>query len=100
MDQIRAAGRVGMSPETWENTTPAAFNAYIQGYLDSEKERQEAQRVNAYNLAIMVRAAVGAKRMPDYKEFFPGNSGEMSDEAMYSTVVAINKALGGSVDGE
>lgn len=81
--------------------TPAAFHAYVEGYLETQKDNLEIQRTMAYNLAIMVRAAVGAKHMPTYKQFFPPQKSKktMSDEAMYQQVLALNSMLGGTVSG-
>ena len=82
--------------------TPAAFRAYVQGCADREQTQAESERKRDYNLAVMVRAAVGAKRMPDYHRFFPEGAGQsekkpMSDEQMYQQVLALNAALGGTV---
>jgi hypothetical protein len=82
--------------------TPVAFRAYAQGRADWEQARAENDRHRDYNLAVLVRAAVGSKRMPDYKRFFPEGAGRgekkpMTDEQMYQQVLALNKALGGTV---
>ena len=82
--------------------TPAAFRAYVQGCADREQTKTEYERHRDYNLAVLVRAAVGAKRMPDYHRFFPEGAGQsekkpMSDEQMYQQVLALNAALGGTV---
>ena len=74
----------------------------MQGCADREQTQTESERKRDYNLAVMVRAAVGAKRMPDYNRFFPEGAGQgekksMSDEQMYQQVLALNAALGGTV---
>ena len=81
--------------------TPAAFHAYVEGYLEEQKAAIEIQRRQNYNLAVMVRVAVGTKRMPEYKKFFPEKrKKQMSDEEMYQQVLALNALLGGTVSGE
>lgn len=85
--------------------TPTAFRAYVRGYLEEQKFRIETRQRQDYNLAVMVRAAVGAKHMPEYERFFKsaGQAGPkkpMSDAQMYQQVLALNAALGGSVNGE
>lgn len=96
---------MGISPNEWENLTPAVFRAFIDGYFDRQKEQADLQRVQNYNLAVMIRSAVWAKiQMPDYSHFCKegGDDGKpkiMSDEQMYQQVLALNAALGGSVAG-
>ena len=85
--------------------TPAAFRAYVKGYLEEQKFRIETRQRQDYNLAVMVRAAVGQKRMPDYERFFRGGGQAgpkkpMTDEQMYQQVLALHAALGGTVNGE
>ena len=74
----------------------------MQGCADREQTQTENERKRDYNLAVLVRAAIGAKRMPDYDRFFPEGAGQsekkfMSDEQMYQQVLALNAALGGTV---
>jgi len=64
----------------------------------------ESKKQEDYNMAVMVRAAVGAKRMPSFSQFFPdsqqrGRKEPMTDEQMYQQVLMLNAALGGSVMG-
>lgn len=82
--------------------TPAAFRAYVRGYLEEQKFRLEARQRQDYNLAVMVRAAVGEKRMPEYERFFRNQRSRkaMSDAEIYQSILAINAALGGTVNGE
>lgn len=82
--------------------TPAAFHAYVRGFIEGQKDEAEIWQAQLYNLAVMVRVAIGAKRMPEYKRFFPPRKkrGPMSDEAMYQQVLALNRALGGRTEGE
>lgn len=95
------AGRVGLSPKEWEEMTPAAFHAYVEGYLEEQKAAAELQRRQNYNLAVMVRAAIGSKHMPKYNRLFPEKrKKQMSDEEMYQQVLALNAMLGGTVSGE
>ena len=82
--------------------TPAAFRAYVRGYLEEQKFRLEARQRQDYNLAVMVRAAVGEKRMPEYERFFRNQKSRkaMSDTEICQSILAINAALGGTVNGE
>jgi hypothetical protein len=64
----------------------------------------EGRKKDNYNMAVMVRAAVGANRMPGFEQFFPdsqqhGRKEPMTDEQMYQQVLMLNAALGGSVMG-
>ena len=83
--------------------TPATFRAWIKGYLDAEQAKKKGRQQEDYNLAVMVRAAVGTKRMPSFEQMFPdsrrGSREPMTDEQMYQQVLALNAALGGSVIG-
>lgn len=104
MKQIRIAGGVGLSPSEWENMSPAAFRAWVRGFDDMQKTMAENRRRENYNLAVMVRAAVGANRMPNYERFFPDGKAAkqkepMTDMQMYQQVLALNAALGGTVAG-
>jgi len=86
--------------------TPAAFRAYVKGYLEEERFRMETRQRQDYNLAVMVRAAIGERRMPEYERFYRGGKqagakqDTMTDEQMYQQVLALNAALGGTVNGE
>lgn len=94
------AGRVGISPSEWENMTPAAFNAYVRGYLDDMESRQQMQTALNYQLAGMIRSAVWAKHMPRFEAFTPKKKKKvMTDEEMYQSVLALNAALGGDAGG-
>lgn len=76
--------------------TPAAFNAWATGYVKTLKEDEERQKAGIYNLASLIRTAVWGKRFPDYEQVFPSSKKEMSDEAMYAAVCALNAMMGGS----
>lgn len=100
------AGRVGISPAGWENMTPSSFRAYVKGYLEEQRYQNETRQRQDYNLAVMVRAAIGEKRMPGYDRFYSEQkkhgkrAQNMSDDQMFQQVLALNKALGGTVNGE
>lgn len=82
--------------------TPTAFRAYVRGYLEEQKFQIEARQRQDYNLAVMVRAAMGEKRMPEYERFFRHQKSRkaMSDAEICQSILAINAALGGTVNGE
>lgn len=64
--------------------------------LEEEDERKKA---GIYNLAALIRTAVWGKRMPDYEQVFRRKQKEMSDEAMYASVLALNAMMGGRTEG-
>jgi len=100
LEELSLAGRVGISPSEWENMTPAAFNAYVRGYLKEQDAQQEIAAAQNYRLAVMVRSAVWGKRMPPYETFAPKRSKRsMTDDEMYQSVLALNAALGGKTEG-
>ena len=65
-----------------------------------EKLEYERQMRNAdiYNLAALIRTAVWGKHMPKYDTVFRKTSRkrEMTDEEMYSSVLALNALFGGN----
>ncbi len=80
--------------------TPAAFNAYVRGYLKEQEAQQEMVAAQNYRLAAIVRAAIWSKHMPPYESFAPKKQKKvMSDEEMFQSVLALNTALGGAADG-
>ena len=81
--------------------TPAAFRAYVRGYLEEQTYRIETRQRQDYNLAVMIRAAVGEKRMPDYERFFRSRKSRkaMSDAEICQSILALNAALGGTMNG-
>ena len=80
--------------------TPAAFGAYVQGYLQEQETQQELLAAQNYRLAAIIRAAVWSKRMPPYEHFAPRKQKKvMTDEEMYQSVLALNAAMGGTADG-
>lgn len=82
--------------------TPGEFNVYVQGQMQEQREKQELTKANMYALAVMIRAAVWEKRMPEYGKFFKKEAEKksMSDDEMYRTVLALNSVLGGTVKNE
>ena len=80
--------------------TPAAFHAYVQGYLKEQETQQTMTAAQNYRLAVMVRSAIWEKRMPAYETFAPKQQRRaMTDEEMYQSVLALNAALGGKTEG-
>lgn len=63
--------------------------------LESERQMRNA---DIYNLATLIRTAVWGKHMPKFDTVFRKTSRkkEMTDEEMYSQVLALNALFGGS----
>ncbi len=75
--------------------TPVEFSAWVKGF----EEREELWRRHDYDLAVLVRAAIHAKRMPKYEQVDrEKNRKIMSDEEMFKVVRALNRMMGGTED--
>ncbi len=76
--------------------TPAELNIYANAYVEMRRGEQKQAQRNSYAMATMVRAAVGAKRMPAFDKFFPEKTKkQMSDKQMFDMVQSLNKSFGG-----
>lgn len=75
--------------------TPAELNACADGYMDQLRFERKRDQVNIYDLSAAVRAMIWGKQQPSFEELFPQPVEEMSDEAMYAAVRALNALLGG-----
>lgn len=91
------AAQVGLSPSEWEDMTPSQFYAWTNGYLEKLENDRQLRQADIYNLAALIRAAVWSKHMPKYESVFHRNrkKKEMTDEQMYSAVLALNAMFGG-----
>lgn len=70
--------------------TPCELQDYAKGVL-------EGQQTADYRLASLIRAAVWSKdKMPAYDSLFKKREKEMSDDAMFEAVKALNKLFGGT----
>lgn len=102
----------GVSPlDSWDYTWGEACEA-INGYRERENERSKRKAVALYNAtAFLVHSLKTMVTGGDFQSFadaFPGFGGqtdgqgeqktEMSDEAMYAVVRALNAQFGGKED--
>ena len=90
----------GISPlESWEWTWGEGCEA-VNAYVVRENDRAKKQSVALYNAAVFLAGTLVGK-MKSFNEAFPGfgsetqGKEEMSDEAMYAVVRALNAQLGG-----
>lgn len=82
--------------------TPVELNACARAYGRRQEARRREKQSDIYNLAALIREMVWAKTAPSFERVFPENAGtakEMSDDAMYATVRALNAAFGGTESG-
>lgn len=92
----------GISPqESWEWTWGEGCEA-VNAYILRENDRAHRQAVALYNAAAcLAHMVMGGKVMP-FDEAFPGfepskkAKQEMTDEAMYAMVRALNATFGGT----
>lgn len=83
--------------------TPAQLAIAAKARTEVLMRDQQIAQAHNYSLACLIRAAVWAKKMPDYDRLTrqgrePGGSGEMTDQQMLDTLTALTKAFGGSVE--
>lgn len=82
--------------------TPVELNACARAYGRRQEAQRREKQSDIYNLAALIREMVWAKSAPSFERVFPENAGtakEMSDDAMYATVRALNAAFGGTESG-
>lgn len=93
----------GISPlDSWDWTWGEGIEA-VNAYTLRENERTRKQSVALYNAAVfLTRTLVEGGQIQGFHEAFPGfgnanreASSEMSDNAMYSVVRALNAQFGG-----
>lgn len=89
----------GVSPqESWEWTWGEGCEA-VNAYMIRENDRAHKQAVALYNAAACLAHMVSGE-MPTFAQAFPGfgkeeENKEMTDEAMYAMVRALNATFGG-----
>lgn len=99
----------GVSPqESWDWTWGEGCEV-VNAYTQRENDRAKKRAVALYNAAALLTHSLGGLltggEMKRFAEAFPGfdveqaASGEMSDEAMYAKVKALNAILGGEEEG-
>jgi hypothetical protein len=91
----------GISPqESWEWTWGEGCEA-VNAYMIRENDRAHKQAVALYNAAACLAHFVSGK-MLSFEEAFPGfgkgkaETEEMTDEAMFAVVRALNATFGGT----
>lgn len=91
----------GISPrQSWDWTWGEGCEA-VEAYNFREDDNARKRAVALYNAAVFLAQIVAGKRIPSFHEAFPGfsveeqNNKEMTDEAMYAVVRALNAQFGG-----
>ena len=81
--------------------TPSELNLAARAYSARTKSEQEFASLMNYQLATLIRAAVWSKRMPEYRSPFEAKPKqiEQSDDALFASVLALNAAMGGTIEG-
>lgn len=98
----------GVSPqESWEWTWGEGCEA-VNAYAQRENDRAKKRAVALYNATALLTHSLGTAlsggQMKSFAEAFPGfdvkqaESDEMSDDAMYARVLALNAIFGGEED--
>lgn len=78
--------------------TPCELSLCAEAYRDSMEDAARMRRAEIYGLAALVRVMMNSKSAPRYEAIFPEDvrQKEMSDEAMYEQVRALNRLFGGT----
>lgn len=95
----------GVSPqESWEWTWGEGLEM-VNAYMHRENDRAKKRAVALYNAAVLLTHSIGSLfaggEMKRFSEAFPGfdaeqaDPKEMSDDAMYANVRALNAIFGG-----
>lgn len=92
----------GISPlESWEWTWGEGCEV-VNAYTSRENERAKKRSVALYNAAVfLAHTLVAGGKIQSFNEAFPGfdtaemQRQEMSDDAMYAVVRALNAQFGG-----
>lgn len=95
----------GVSPQDSWNWTWGEGCEAVNAYVHRENDRSKKQAVALYNAAAFlthsIKVSFTGGEIKKFSEAFPGfdveqaEFGEMSDEAMYAVVRALNASLGG-----
>ena len=74
------------------------LSLYAEAYRDMLEDEARMAKAKIYSLAALVRVMVHSKHAPRYEAVFPGDirCKEMTDEAMYAQVQALNRLFGGT----
>lgn len=91
------AARIGIGPSEFERLTPMELSLYAEAYRDRLEDDVRISKAKIYALAALVRVMINSKYAPRYEAVFPEDihKKEMTDEAMYAQVQALNRLFGG-----
>lgn len=73
------------------------LSLYAEAYREKLEDDARMARAKIYTLAALVRTMMNSKFPPRYEAVFPEDirHKEMTDEAMFAQVQALNKLFGG-----
>lgn len=92
----------GIDPrESWDYTWGEGIDV-VNAYNRRENDRAKKRAVALYNATVfLARTVIAGGKIQEFSEAFPGFDGsagkqeEMSDDAMYAMVRALNAQFGG-----
>lgn len=92
----------GIPPfESWEYTWGEGIEA-VNAYNRRENAQAKRRAVALYNAAVFLASTIRGGKIQEFNEAFPGfdgtesrKSGQMSDDAMFAVVRALNAQFGG-----
>ena len=93
-----SAARLGISVRDFEGMTPWELSLYAEAYRDSLEDDMKISQSKIYALAALVRTMMNSKYPPRFESVFPEDvhHKEMTDEAMFAQVQALNRLFGGT----
>ena len=73
------------------------LSLYAEAYREKLEDEARMARAQIYTLAALVRTMMNSKFPPRFEAVFPEDvrKKEMTDEAMYAQVRALNRLFGG-----
>lgn len=76
------------------------LSLYAEAYRDRLEDEVRMAKARNYSLAALVRVMINSKYPPRYEAVFPEDirQKEMTDEAMFAKVQALNRIFGGRED--
>lgn len=77
--------------------TPRELSLYAEAYRDRIEDEARMAKARIYSLAALVRTMIFSKFPPRFEAVFPADvrNEEMTDEAMFAQVQALNRLFGG-----
>lgn len=92
------AARIGIGAGEFELLTPMELSLYAEAYRDRLEDEARMTKAKIYSLAALVRTMMYNKFPPRFETVFPEDvpKKEMTDEAMYAQVQALNRLFGGT----